>query len=71
MDPIFRYVTHFIERLVPVLKTSHIPIVFHPVRKADNVFTIEIAFLTFFFKNSHNGQYYLKKLSKNPPPGCA
>ena len=71
MDPIFRYMAHFIERLVPVLETSRIPIVFHPIRKAGNALPIVIAFPTFSFKMSHNGQYYLKKLSKKPPPGCA
>ena len=71
MDPNFRYVAHFIERLVLLLETSRIPIVFHPIRNADNALPIEIAFLIFFFKMSHNGQYYLKKLSKKPPPGCA
>ena len=64
MDPFFRYVAHFIERLVLLLETSRMPIVFHPIRKANNALSIEIAFLTFFFKMSHNGQYYLKKLSK-------
>ena len=70
MDPIFRYTAHFIERLVLLLETRRVPFVIHPIRKADNALPIEITFLTFFFKMSHNGQYYMKKLSKSHLQGA-